>query len=343
MKKLFFLIFSLVSIVSCDDGDIIVTSFEFDDVALQVCSGAEENEFVFFKINPTNNEAISFNFIGPYQENVVSEMPINIDLATGESNGLIYRKFNVTVTSDYYCANIPSSSIRVTDELIATSGNAAITTEIVAEDDQDGVDPIEESGGIDPTADIDDDGIPNYQDSTANGSGTTPECPDVNGDGICDTLEKIFDADGDGLPNFKDQDDDNDNVLTSAELGNLTANNNVFQDTDGDMIPDYLDDDDDGDMIPTINEDLTVNADGSIGNNNPRDDDSDEDGIDNYLDADSTERNDTATPSLANSTVRTTFRTIIRITNMMFDGNEQNFENDIFGTRDVEVTRNLLE
>ncbi len=283
--------------VSCDDGDIIITSFEFDDVDLQICNGAKENEFVFFKINPGINEAISYNFIdASFSSTEVTETPILIDLSQGASN-FIYRKFNISITADYYCSNVPSSDITVIEELIATSGIAEINTEISNEDDNDGIDAEDED--LNRNGNLDDD-----------------------------------DTDGDGIPNYKDQDDDNDNILTSVELPNDIPDNDDPRDTDGDGIPDYLEADDDNDGIPTINEDVGENG----GNNNPRDDDTDGDGIFNYLDPDSSESNDTVSPVLDN-TVQTTYSTTVIINGIIFDGNNQNFEDEnfSFGSREVTV------
>lgn len=91
------------------------------------------------------------------------------------------------------------------------------------------------------------------------------------------------DTDGDGIPNFLDNDDDGDMVLTSFEYvfnSNPDDKNSAMNllDTDNDGIPNYLDNDDDGDGILTINEDAN-------GNNNPMDDDSNGNGIPDYLDS----------------------------------------------------------
>ncbi len=299
VKKLLlhFLLISLL--LSCDDGDIIITSFEFDDASLQLCGGSKENELVFFKINTTNNEAISFNFVSAdYRTNVVLDTPITIDLSEDTGN-LIYRQFNVSIANDYYCSSVPSSEVIVTEELRAISGIAEIDVQIAEEDDEDGV-PAEEE--------------------------------DIN----CDGNLENDDTDGDGIPNYKDQDDDDDNILTSVELENGIADNDDPRDTDGDGTPDYLDSDDDNDNVPTINED--IDGDGS-----PRNDNTDDDNLFNYLDPDSTERNDAVTPNPDNTTVRTTFRTTIEITKIKFDGTNENFEDDTFsfGLRDVITTRNL--
>ncbi len=327
MKKLLVFLFSIL-LLSCDDGDILITSFEFNDVDLQLCKGAKENEYVFFKINQTINEAISYNFISEtFSETNVTSEPIFIDL-DNETNNLIYRQFNSSITADYYCSNIPPSNILVTEELIGTSGRAEIVTQIVEEDDNDGVDS---------------------------------------------EVEGNRDTDDDKIPDFKDQDDDNDNILTSAELSNGIPNNDDPRNTDNDELPDYLDPDDDNDGIPTIDEDLNNNGnprdddydndgtpnyldnddddDGILtidedtnGNGNPRDDDDDNDGIHNYLDTnspnDTNNNNPAISPSLDN-TVQTTFRTTVTINQIIFSGDNQNFDDDnfSFGFRDVTIPK----
>ncbi len=98
---------------------------------------------------------------------------------------------------------------------------------------------------------------------------------DLNGNGnLADD-----DTDGDGIPNFMDNEDDGDLVLTSVEnvFGRSTESSNVLPDTDADGIPNYLDNDDDGDGTLTINEDYN-------GNNDPSDDDTNNNGIPDYLD-----------------------------------------------------------
>ncbi|GAA3518258.1 hypothetical protein GCM10022393_35470 [Aquimarina addita] len=335
----------MLTVVSCDDGDIIVTSFEFDDSTLELCRGSLLNEFVFFKINTTTNEAISYNFTSPiYNDTTVTDTPILIDLEN-DDNQLVYRQFNNTVTSDYYCNTIPDSDITVTEELISISGEASIIVEIVDEDDNDGVLAINE----DVTVNVEDE--------------------DINGDG---DLEND-DTDNDGIPNYKDQDDDNDNVLTSVEIPNNDVTDESFLDTDEDGTPNYLDEDDDGDGIKTINEDL--DNDGS-----PRDDDSDNDGIPNYLDNDDdndgiltidedinqindardddtdddgipdyldTNSDNDEAPSFTgevssslDNTVITTFRTTLTVNNILFGGSNDQFtdEDFSFGFRDQEIS-----
>ena len=149
--------------------------------------------------------------------------------------------------------------------------------------------------------DLDRDGIKNYLDSDDDGDGvpTFSETPDKNFDG--NPLDAL-DFDGDGTPDYLDTDDDNDGLLTSLEGLKDTDRdgtpdyhdtdddgdgvNTVFEldvsgnplDTDGDSIIDALDTDDDGDGLLTTVEDIN-------GNGNPRDDDTDSDGIPDYLES----------------------------------------------------------
>ncbi|WP_299902835.1 hypothetical protein [uncultured Aquimarina sp.] len=277
MKKILSTFIFLI-ILSCDDGDIIVTSFEFDDVDLQLCEGSITDEFVFFKINTSVNEAIAYRFINDtYSQTSETENDIIIDLNTDPDNNLIYRQFNSAITADYYCSNIPDSSIGVTDELIGIGGQAVITNVIVSEDDNDGVEStLESPNEIDPEADPDGDGVPNYLDDDMSDPAIGNE--DATADSL--GIEAGYNSDEDQIPDFRDQDDDNDNVLTSVEFRNTDPNSTeLFEDSDGDGVPNFKDIDDDGDGIYTINED--VNGDGD-----PRNDDTDGDGLPNYLDED---------------------------------------------------------
>jgi len=95
---------------------------------------------------------------------------------------------------------------------------------------------------------------------------------DSNSDGLADIVAMGTDSDNDGL------DDAFDLINGFGIPGNETGSNAPLQDTDGDNIRDWRDTDDDGDSKTTLQEDL--NNDG-----NAFDDDSDYDGIPDYLDA----------------------------------------------------------
>ncbi|MBU2975789.1 gliding motility-associated C-terminal domain-containing protein [Zobellia sp. B3R18] len=92
------------------------------------------------------------------------------------------------------------------------------------DDDNDGISDLDESNGMDPSADDDNDGIVNYLDDDP----ANPAVGDVNG-----TIEPAFDFDGDGIPNHFDIDADNDGIYDVYEAGNdaLDINNDGVIDT----------------------------------------------------------------------------------------------------------------
>ncbi|TVZ57260.1 putative secreted protein (Por secretion system target) [Lutibacter sp. Hel_I_33_5] len=154
-------------------------------------------------------------------------------------------------------------------EVLDSDGDT-VDDSVDIDDDNDGIpDTAENSTGTDPSADADNDGVPNYLDSDNNGSGGN--LGDVNNDGVQDH----FDFDLDGIPNHLDLDADNDGILDNAEAqntgfytapaGNVGANGlyDVYEDvnesgisnlpltnTDSNGNPDYIDIDSDNDGIP---------------------------------------------------------------------------------------------
>lgn len=172
--------------------------------------------------------------------------------------------------------------------------------------------------------DSDNDGIPDNIEAQTTSDYIAPSNLDANGNGLDDAYETngnigIFpvDTDGDSLPDYLDEDSDNDNVPDNIEahdynhdgapdvvfigsdkdddglddgyegaiMVDIDVNDEIdnpfdqLPNTDSDDESDYRDTDDDDDGIETIDEDLDL--DGNYAN-----DDSDGDGIPNYLDSD---------------------------------------------------------
>ena len=242
---------------SCDDGNIITTTFNFDeDTDLSLCMQDETN--VLYFIDQETNEAISFRFSEEFDgtfegiEEDVFEITININ----NNNRVTYRRLNGSISGDdYYCQEIPPSTPGVLEEFVSTTGGTATLQIRVSEQD-------------------DNDDVP----------AELEEVLDEDGN--------LLDTDGDGIPDYLDIDDDNDNVLTrSEELLAVDENGavipGVYVDTDGDGIPNYLDEDDDGDGVLTINEDLNACVDPENPALNPNND-LNADGLANYLNPEAT-------------------------------------------------------
>ncbi len=222
MRKLLSLSFAALLLFSCNDGDIIVTDFNFDDPQLSWCGDNQSQ--VLYKINNSGvNEAIAFRFdltTANPQFFLPEEGQITIPL-NATTNQVVYRVFDGEVDRNYFCNEIPPVSPQVVREFKSTTGGEVLITSTIAN-----------------ATDHDGDGVPSSSEGMASG----------------------LDTDGDGIPDYLDIDDDGDNILTRVERAVEAENSvNTYPDSDNDGIPDYLDPDDDNDGVPTRNEDWNLN------------------------------------------------------------------------------------
>lgn len=222
MKNLLFFILVFATLQSCDDGEVIVTTFDFEDASLNLCNNG--NQYVFYKINNDVSESISLKITTDDQLFLQSETK-TFEL-NGSTNVVNYRRFNDNVTGDYFCSTIPPTSPTVNVDYVGASGTASLNTTTVL-DDNDGLD--------DETGDTDGDGIPDSYDFDDDGDNVPtsvelgPNFPD----------EPAQDTDGDGTPDYLDTDDDDDGVFTIYE--DINQNQNPLDDiTNPEVGADYL-------------------------------------------------------------------------------------------------------
>lgn len=283
---------------SCDDGDIIVTTFEFEDETFTLCS--EGRKKLLYHIKEDNVfESLTVQITGPRlsPENnalTIDIQPVTIEL-TGE-NQIIYRTYDGPLPAGYFCGNVPPANPKVIQEYRSVGGRVIIKT-------------VEVANRTEGRLDHDGDGVPSDLEGMAEGR----------------------DTDGDGIPDYLDKDDDGDNVLTSSELrgqdGDPTTDG--YRDTDGDGLPNYLDPDDDGDGVPTRLEVTANNLDPvtnrNAGNTLPR-----------YLDQFTTERYTGTVGNLINNSIAVRYESIIEAQNLKLknqggDGEEISFVTKVLG------------
>lgn len=223
MKKLTLLLAIILIATSCDDGDIIVTEFDFDDTALS-CS---EFEYVFYNINDTNETlTIQFETTEPIftPRETTYEFPLN-----GEYS---YRRFNDAVPTDYFCTAIPPATPIVEEEFTSTDGDVNILTTGVLSDDDNVPFAIEALND-----DTDFDGLPDTRDDDDDGDNVPTRLEGIN----LDDISLSRDTDLDTIPDYLDDDDDGDGILTRNEDANMDLNpNNDFSDPNFPTVPDYL-------------------------------------------------------------------------------------------------------
>src|SRR5690606_20889274 len=123
MKKIVFAFLIASGLVSCNDGDVIFTSFDFDEINLQHC-GKDVN-YVIIKVNNGTFESLSLNLRTPDSIlNVADTTTYDI----GGNNLVHYRKYRETVGSSYFCSLIPPTEPAVSQEFISTGGTAEVIT-----------------------------------------------------------------------------------------------------------------------------------------------------------------------------------------------------------------------
>ena len=300
MKKLLSILILAAVTVSCDDGDIIITDFDFDDRQLQWCG--DQQTQVFFKTNEGPYEAIALTVDLPrVGENVLLDEEGVLTMPINTQNQVIYRTFEGEIGSSYFCNPIPPSSPTVREEYRSSSGGTiVITSQLKNAHDHDG------------------DGVPSEVEMNVEAAYTAHGYPDT---------------DGDGIPDYLDTDDDNDNVPTAVEIDQARINApymvGPYPDTDGDGIPNYRDPDDDGDGVLSREEDWNESRDPS--------DDTNEDGLPHYLNPEISDR--FPFNSFRPTTIRRSFRYTIEIRDLTLirmggDGEQIRLEQYTLGTFD---------
>lgn len=229
MKKLLLLVL-IASLTACNDGDVIVTTFNFNSVNLQSCGSS--GGYLFFKINDGGSESISLRLGTSAELFMVSDTLVST--LDGSSNFVNYRVFDGPVSSDYFCNQVPPTQPVVTIEYVAQSGTSTLIT-TTERDDADGLSREQEGSG-----DPDGDGLANFFDFDDDGDNvpTSLELDTENLDGDNDPLTNPLDTDGDKIPDYLDTDDDGDGVLTRYEADGTLDPTTII--TNPDEGPDYL-------------------------------------------------------------------------------------------------------
>lgn len=106
---------------NCDDGDLEIKEIDFDEVLMSSCMTDLENT-VFFKIK--EDESLILVLQEGILQNAVGEVFSDIP----SQSQFYYRFFNNTVSSAYFCSEIPPATPSVEREIEATGGTLVITT-----------------------------------------------------------------------------------------------------------------------------------------------------------------------------------------------------------------------
>lgn len=127
MKRFFLFCVLLFTFNACDDGNIIITSFDFEEITLEQCGSI--GQFVFFKINSTNFETLSLQLTT--QDSILSSVITKNYPLSASSNVVNYRTFSENITPAYFCSAIPPIAPSVDINFVSTQGTASIVTTAV--------------------------------------------------------------------------------------------------------------------------------------------------------------------------------------------------------------------
>jgi len=229
MRKLFFISILLSLFSSCNDGDIIITDFNFEASNLNNCGGP--GAYVFYNIN-NSLFAESISLVLETSDILFLESGTVEYVLNGITYAVNYRKYDDDTTDDYFCSNIPPTTPNVTIEFLGASGIAVLTT-IATKNDEDGIEEDSTSN-----LDTDNDGLLNYYDNDDDGD-NVPTLNELGSEFLAGNEEFPLDTDNDGIYNYLDIDDDGDTILTRYEDTNEDLDpTNDFTDTND--VPDYL-------------------------------------------------------------------------------------------------------
>jgi len=121
-NSLFF--FLVLLIVSCSDGDLQIEAIDFDDIAVQNCETISVDTQLLFKID--DDQALILQLEDGLLQNEVSAD--TIVSAIPNQSQLTYRLFNNTVSSSYFCDDIPPATPSVIEDIEAIEGEVLIVT-----------------------------------------------------------------------------------------------------------------------------------------------------------------------------------------------------------------------
>lgn len=229
MRKLFFIPILLSFFISCNDGDIIVTDFNFEASNLNNCGA--QGSYIFYNVN-NSSSAESISLVLETSEILFLDSSVEEYVLNGTTYYANYRKYDDDIDNDYFCSIIPPTTPNVTIEYEGASGIAVLTT-IATKDDEDGL-------YEDPTSslDTDNDGLLDYFDNDDDGD-NVPTVNELGSEFLGGTAEFPLDTDNDGIYDYLDIDDDGDTILTRYEDANGDLDpTNDFTDTNSN--PDYL-------------------------------------------------------------------------------------------------------
>ncbi|MCG9793470.1 hypothetical protein [Flavobacterium algicola] len=123
MKRITSLLAIILLMTSCNDGDLVQETIDFEDYDTYSCS---ENDIIY-KLNDKEALLLEVDSIYFANDPTVDGSPTTLDISTTD-NRLVYRFYNGTATADNICETIQPATPTILDQWYATSGTIEIIT-----------------------------------------------------------------------------------------------------------------------------------------------------------------------------------------------------------------------
>ena len=115
----------LTLFLSCDDGDLQIAPIDFDDAALEFCGSEPDiTTGLFFKINGENALILEI----PSGVLLNEESMDSIVSAIPSQTMVTYRIFDESVSSAYFCDQVPPASPNIVEDIPAEAGELVVNT-----------------------------------------------------------------------------------------------------------------------------------------------------------------------------------------------------------------------
>ena len=122
MKQILIILFLSIFFQACNDGDIIVNTFNFNDVPLKTCG--DVGNYVFYKENTQAYESLSLR-LGT-SDSLYKTQGTKIYELADNTNYVNYRSYDGPLGNNYFCSSIPPTSPTVEVNYLAVSGRAEV-------------------------------------------------------------------------------------------------------------------------------------------------------------------------------------------------------------------------
>ena len=126
MKRFIGILCCAIAFSACDDGDLIVDTIDFDEVATSTCGEANN---LLFKLK--DGESLILNVPEDTFKEDATDANDPIKLEINSTNQVVYNFYDGKVTSNKICDLIPPASPNIKTQWNASSGVIQITTEVV--------------------------------------------------------------------------------------------------------------------------------------------------------------------------------------------------------------------